>query len=88
MITRNQIISEAKSWLHTPFHPQARIKSVGCDCIGLIVRVAQKLKIGDFELLLPQNYNYFQDRTYFLECLKSNLKTGIKRKGMIAVSRH
>ncbi|MDJ1258083.1 MAG: hypothetical protein MRQ07_05520 [Candidatus Midichloria sp.] len=50
-----------------------------------MIGVAQKLKIGDFELLLPQNYNYFQDRTYLLECLKSNLKIGIKQKGTIAV---
>ncbi|MDJ1407763.1 MAG: hypothetical protein MRQ13_05325 [Candidatus Midichloria sp.] len=41
-------------------------------------------KIRAFELLLPQNYNYFQDRAYFLKCLKGNLKIGIKQKGTIS----
>ena len=85
MITRNQIIYEAKKWLNTPFHHQASSKNLGCDCIGLIIGVAAELGIGFFHNLLPQNYDYFQDRSYLIHCLKSYLKPGIRQLGSIAL---
>lgn len=33
---RERIQWEARSWVGTPYHHQARVKRVGCDCIGLI----------------------------------------------------
>lgn len=30
------IVAEARSWLGTPFHHQAALKGVGCDCGGLV----------------------------------------------------
>lgn len=33
---RNQIVAEARSWLGTPYHHQAALKGIGCDCIGLL----------------------------------------------------
>lgn len=36
MITRDQIIAECRSWLKTPYHDQASLKGVGCDCLGLL----------------------------------------------------
>lgn len=30
------VIAEARTWLGTPFHHQASLKGVGCDCAGLI----------------------------------------------------
>ncbi len=36
MITRQQIIEEARSWVGTPFHHQASVKGRGCDCGGMI----------------------------------------------------
>ena len=33
---RSQIIAEARSWLGTPYHHQASLKGVGCDCLGLL----------------------------------------------------
>ncbi len=41
----NHIVSEARSWLGTPFKHQGRVKGVGCDCIGLIAGVARALKL-------------------------------------------
>ena len=29
------VISVARSWLGTPYHDQASLKGVGCDCLGL-----------------------------------------------------
>ncbi len=30
------VIREARSWLGTPYRHQASVKSVGCDCLGLV----------------------------------------------------
>lgn len=42
MTIRDDIVAEAREWLGTPFHHQARTKHAGVDCIGLIVALAQK----------------------------------------------
>jgi NlpC/P60 family putative phage cell wall peptidase len=31
-----RIVAEARSWIGTPYHHQASLKGVGCDCIGLV----------------------------------------------------
>ena len=30
-----RVISAARSWLGTPYHDQASLRGVGCDCLGL-----------------------------------------------------
>ena len=32
----DRVIAAARSWLGTPYHDQASLKDVGCDCLGLI----------------------------------------------------
>jgi NlpC/P60 family putative phage cell wall peptidase len=39
MITREEIVDEANSWLGTKYHNAARIKGVGVDCAQLIYMV-------------------------------------------------
>jgi NlpC/P60 family putative phage cell wall peptidase len=34
--TRSHIVTIARAWLGTPYHHQASVKGVGCDCIGLV----------------------------------------------------
>jgi NlpC/P60 family putative phage cell wall peptidase len=36
MTTRTAIVTEATTWLGTPYRHQASLKGVGCDCLGLI----------------------------------------------------
>jgi hypothetical protein len=36
---RRVIVREARSWVRTPYHPQADIKGIGVDCGMLLVRV-------------------------------------------------
>lgn len=36
---RQAVIAEALSWLGTPWHHQARLKGVGCDCIQFVIGV-------------------------------------------------
>ena len=40
--TREDVIAEARSWLGTPWHHQAAVKGVGCDCIGFVRGVAER----------------------------------------------
>ena len=44
---QEQIVSQARTWLRTPFHHQARLKGKGCDCLGLIVGVVNELGLKD-----------------------------------------
>jgi NlpC/P60 family putative phage cell wall peptidase len=34
--TREGIAAETRSWIGTPYHHQASLKGVGCDCLGLL----------------------------------------------------
>ncbi len=52
-ITRAAIVSEAVSWLGTPYRHQASLKGVGCDCLGLIRGVWRALFGAEPEQLVP-----------------------------------
>lgn len=40
MPTRSEIVAEARKWLGTPYHHEARVLGHGVDCIGLVLSVA------------------------------------------------
>jgi cell wall-associated NlpC family hydrolase len=42
-MTGAEVIAEARRWIGTPWHHQARLRDVGVDCGGLIVCAAQAL---------------------------------------------
>jgi len=44
-----QIVDAARSWIGTPFHHQGRIKTVGVDCLRLLIGVALELYLRDVE---------------------------------------
>ncbi|HMQ65239.1 MAG TPA: NlpC/P60 family protein [Amaricoccus sp.] len=46
------VISVARGWLGTPYHDQASLKGVGCDCLGLVRGVWREV-VGDEPLPLP-----------------------------------
>jgi NlpC/P60 family putative phage cell wall peptidase len=52
MTTREQIVAAARGWLGTPYHHQASVKGVGCDCLGLIRGLWREL-LGDEPETLP-----------------------------------
>ena len=37
------VIAVARDWLGTPYHDQASVKGVGCDCLGLVRGVWREL---------------------------------------------
>lgn len=51
-MNRIDIVAEARTWLDTPFHHQARLKGVGVDCVGLVIGVARSLGLiaPDFDV--------------------------------------
>lgn len=53
-LSRAAIVTEARSWIGTPYRHQASLKGVGCDCLGLI-RGVWRHCIGD-EPELPPPY--------------------------------
>lgn len=48
-INRHDIVTTARGWKGTPFRHQGRQKSIGCDCIGLIVGVAHELGLSTYD---------------------------------------
>lgn len=49
MTTGADIVTEARTWVGTPFHHQARLKGVGVDCAGVVIGVAHALGLSDFD---------------------------------------
>ncbi len=39
--TRAALLTEARTWIGTPWHHQAAVKGAGCDCIGFVRGVAE-----------------------------------------------
>jgi NlpC/P60 family putative phage cell wall peptidase len=35
-VSRTDIVEAARHWLGTPYHHQASLRGVGCDCLGLV----------------------------------------------------
>ena len=48
----DRVIAAARGWLGTPYHDQASVKGVGCDCLGLVRGVWREL-FGAEPLPLP-----------------------------------
>lgn len=46
MITREQIVIEARTWMGTRWHHQGRVKGVGVDCVGFVGGVAVAMGLG------------------------------------------
>ena len=53
MVTRESIVAAARSWLGTPYHHQASLKGVGCDCLGLIRGIWRDLYGPEPEAMPP-----------------------------------
>lgn len=48
----DRVIAAARSWLGTPYHDQASLKGVGCDCLGLARGVWREV-VGDEPFPIP-----------------------------------
>ncbi len=50
MTNSDQILAIARSWLGTPYHHQASVRGVGCDCLGLVRGIWRELYGSEPEL--------------------------------------
>ena len=71
---RAALIAEARSWIGTPYHHQAALKGVGCDCIGLIRGIYAAFG-GVVEL--PADYS----PSWHLHRAEERLRDGLDRYG-------
>ncbi|MDC7788690.1 NlpC/P60 family protein [Rhodoplanes sp. TEM] len=53
LVTRDAIVTEARSWIGTPYRHQASLKGVGCDCLGLLRGVYRALYGTEPEAVPP-----------------------------------
>ncbi|RDV06438.1 hypothetical protein DXH95_03150 [Sphingorhabdus pulchriflava] len=53
-----QVVDAAMAWVGTPFHAQASVRGVGCDCKGLIAGVARDLNRVEAESWAAQLADY------------------------------
>lgn len=53
MISRHAILTEARSWIGTPYQHQASAKGAGCDCLGLVRGVWRALWGDEPEIAPP-----------------------------------
>jgi len=49
--TRERVVAAARAWLGTPYHHQASLRGVGCDCLGLVRGVWRELYDDEPELM-------------------------------------
>ena len=48
----DRVIAAARGWLGTPYHDQASLRGVGCDCLGLIRGVWREV-VGPETFIIP-----------------------------------
>lgn len=89
MRLRNAVISEARSWLGTPFHDNAKLKGAGTDCLGLLYGVyVDALKIvPEFEVphYSPQHFLHQTSELYLEGLLKHATEVQSPQIGDIAL---
>ena len=55
---QRRVIAEARSWIGTPYRHQASLKSVGCDCLGLVRGLWRALYGSEPEALKPYSADW------------------------------
>ena len=66
---RASVVTEAESWLRTPYHHMARVKGAGADCLTLLAEVYEKAGvIPHVEVpFYPPDWNLHRDAERYLE---------------------
>jgi hypothetical protein len=71
---RAAAITEARTWLRTPYHHMGRVKGAGCDCYTLLLEVFSKLG-----LFTATDEEEFYPRDWFLHARNDHYKFRILR---------
>lgn len=65
MVTRQQFVDEARTWMGTRWQHQARLKGIAVDCAGLVLETARALGLADWHY---DGYPRFPDGTLQRKC--------------------
>ena len=57
-VDSDRVIAIARSWLGTPYHDQASLKGVGCDCLGLARGVWREVVGAESFAIPPYNRDW------------------------------
>lgn len=60
-MSRDDIVTAARSWLGTPYRHQASLKGIGCDCLGLIRGVWRECVGGEPETMPAYTPHWAED---------------------------
>jgi len=63
--TREIFVTEARTWLGTPWAHQGRFKGLACDCVGLVLETSRALGLIDYNFV---NYERRPDGSLRTEC--------------------
>jgi cell wall-associated NlpC family hydrolase len=68
---RAAVITEAISWIGTPFHHEARIKGAGVDCLMLLAEVYERAGVVDHITVehYPSDWHLHRDAERYMEGL-------------------
>lgn len=69
------MVAEARSWKHTPWRHQGRVKGIGVDCIGLALAAADAsgLLTPEMRAELPFNYSRTPGDGSFLRIVRKHM---------------
>lgn len=81
MITAQEFIDEAETWIGTKFMHQGRVKGAGVDCYGLVIEVARYFNLTNFKSSTygrqpKADVMWAALRTHMIEVDKENLIPG------------
>jgi NlpC/P60 family putative phage cell wall peptidase len=62
MVSRADIVAEARAWIGTPYLHQASLKGIGCDCLGLVRGVWREIYGGEPETPPPYTRDWAEAR--------------------------
>jgi len=68
MPSRAEVIAEARRWIDTPYHHMGRNRGASCDCIGLVIGIARRLRLPcptdrELPVYTPLPHNHIAQRT-------------------------
>ena len=79
MNLQDRIVTEARSWIGTPYRHQASLKGVGCDCLGLLRGVWREVMGQEPELPPPYSPDWAEAGADTLVAAARRYLVGIER---------
>lgn len=78
MVTREELLTEAHSWLRTPYHLGGQVKGAGCDCATFIYCVYHAcglIESQEIGVFAPDFASVLTEEVYMLRLIKIARKT-------------